>query len=254
MSLLKNLKTDDSIANEKDSVGNSGPLESGLYMAKVALAYLTKSKGGALGLVLNANTDAGREIRSTIYVTSGTEKGGQNFYTDKDGAKQYLPGFLLANSLALLTVGKELSDLDTEQKVVNVYSPEAKAEVPTKVDMVTDLLGQDILIGLIKQTVDKTVKNDAGAYVPTGETRDENEIDKFFRARDKMTTAEIRAQAAEAAFVETWDAKWTGVTRNRAKGAAGAGLGAGVAGNVGGSKSAAANAPSAKKPARSLFA
>ena len=250
MSLLKNLKTDDSIANEKDSVGNSGPLDSGLYMSKVTLAYLTKSKGGALGLVLNAKTEAGREIRSTIYVTSGTEKGGQNFYTDKDGAKQYLPGFLLANSLALLTVGKELSELDTEQKVVNVYSPEAKAEVPTKVDMVTDLLGQDILIGLIKQTVDKTVKNEAGAYVPTGETRDENEIDKFFRARDKMTTAEIRAQAEAAAFVETWDAKWTGVTRTKAKAK---GAAAGVAGKVGSPK-AAANAATASKPKTSLFA
>lgn len=244
MSLLQNLKSDDSIANEKDSVGNGGPLESGLYAAKIALAYLTKSAGGAVGLVLNAKTDSNREIRQTLWMTSGTAKGGTNFYVDKEGAKQYLPGFLLGNSLSLLTVGKELSELETEVKVVNVYSPEAKAEVPTKVDMLTDLLGQDILIGLIKQTVDKTQKNDAGAYIPTGETRDENEIDKFFRARDRMTTAEIRGKAEEASFVDVWANKWNGNTRNKAKGATGA------AGTAGAPKAAAGT----KKPTSSLFA
>jgi hypothetical protein len=247
MSLLKNLTSDATIANEKDSVGSSGPVESGLYPSKITLAYVTKSSGGAIGLVTHAKTDSGRDLRQTMWMTSGTAKGATNFYIDKDGAKQYLPGYLLANSLALLTVGKELSELDTETKVVNVYSPEAKAEVPTKVEMVVDLLGQDILIGVIKQTVDKTAKNEqTGVYVPTGETRDENEFDKFFRARDRMTTAEIRAQATEAAFADTWDAKWTGKTRNKAKG------GNGAAGTAGAPKAAAG--AGAKKPTTSLFA
>lgn len=248
MSLLSNLKTEDDIANERDSVGSGGVLESGLYPAKVTLAYLTKSDGGALGLNLHLKTDTGRDIRSVLYMTSGTAKGGLNYYVDKEGQKQYLPGFNLANSLALLTVGKNLADMTTEQKVVNAYSKEAKAEVPTKVDMLTDLLGKDILVGVIKQVVDKSQKNDAGVYVPTGETREENEIDKFFRARDRMTTTEIRAQATEATFVETWTAKWDGHTRNKAKG------GAGVAGKPGAPKGAAANAAGTKKPAQSLFA
>lgn len=246
MSLLTNLKSDDSIAGERDSVGGNGPLDSALYPSKIALAYMTKSAGGAVGVVLNAKTDQGREIRQTIWVTAGTAKGGQNFYTDKDGAKQYLPGFLLANSLALLTVGKELSELDAETKVVQAYSPEAKAEIPTKVEMLVELLGKDILIGLVKQVVDKTQKNDANVYVPTGETKEENEIDKLFRARDRMTTAEIRAQATEAAFAAVWEAKHTGNTRNKAKGA-------GAAGTAGAPKAAGAGSVTAK-PKTSLFA
>jgi hypothetical protein len=247
MSLLKNLKTDGAIANERDSVGSSGPLDSGLYPAKISLAYITKATSEAVGLVVHAKTAQDREIRQTLWMTSGKEKGGNNFYVDKNGEKQYLPGFNLANSLALLTVGKEISDLDTETKVVNVYSYDAKAEVPTKVEMITELLGQDIIVGLIKQVVDKTKKNDANVYVPTGETREENDIDKFFRARDRMTTAEIRAQATEASFIETWSAKWDGKTREKAKGANGA------AGNAGAPKAAAA-AAGTKKPATSLFA
>lgn len=245
MSLLANLKTDDTIATERDSVGTGGALESAVYASKIALAYLIKSAGGAIGLVLNAKTDGAREVRQTLWMTSGTAKGATNYYTDKEGNKQYLPGFNLANSLALLTVGKEISDLETETKVVPVYSPEAKTEVPTKVDMLVDLLGQEVLIGLIKQVVNKTAKNDSGAYIPTGETREENEIDKFFRARDRMTTAEIRAKAEEATFIDTWANKWNGVTRNKAKGATGA---------AGAGKPAAANAGVAKKPTSSLFA
>jgi len=246
MSLLSNLSTDASIPDEKDYVGTSGPLESGLYAATIALAYLTKSAGGAMGLVLTLKTDAGRDIRQTLWMTSGTAKGGKNYY-EKDGQKHYLPGFNHANSLALLTVGKEISQLDTETKVVNVYSPEAKAEVPTKVEVLTDLLGKEILVGLIKQTVDKTQKNDAGFYMPTGETRDENEIDKLFRAKDRMTTAEIRAQAEEASFADTWVTKWAGKTKDRSKGAA-----AGVAGIPKGA--AMGGAIGTKKPTTSLFA
>lgn len=246
MSLLATLSTDASIAEEKDSVGGGGPLDSGLYNATVSMAYLTKSQGGALGMVLTLKTEDGKDIRQTLWMTSGTAKGAKNYYEDKNGAKQYLPGFNHANSLALLTCGKEISQLDTETKVVNVYSAEAKSEVPTKVEVPMDLLGKEIIVGLIRQTVDKTKKNDAtGIYEATGETRDENEIDKLFRARDRMTTAEIRAQAETATFIDTWDAKFTGKTRDKSKGASG---------TAGAPKAAGAPAAAAKKPTTSLFA
>lgn len=214
MSLLKNLTSDSSITAEKDSVGGgSRVLDSGLILGTITLAYVTTSQGGAMGLVLGLKADAG-EVRPTLWMTSGTAKGCKNFY-EKDGEKFYLPGYLLANSLCLLTVGKEISELDTEEKVVNVWSSDAKAEVPTKVNMLMDLLGQKIYAGVIKQTVDKTKKDDAGVYQPTGETREENEIDKFFRARDKMTTAEIRAKAEAATFADTWSEKFTGTVRDK---------------------------------------
>lgn len=245
MSLLSTLTSDESIANEKDSVGGGGVLESNIYPAKVTLAYVTKSNGGAIGLVFAAKTTEGRDIKQTLWMTSGTEKGCKNYY-EKDGQKNYLPGFLAANALALLTTGKEVSELETETKVVNVYNSDAKAEVPTKVEMIMDLLGKDILIGLIKQTVNKTKKDEVtGVYLPTGETRDENEIDKFFRASDRKTTAEIRAQAEEAKFADTWLQKWEGKVKDKSSKTA-------AAGTPGAPRAAAPAA--AKKPATSLFA
>ena len=245
MSLLANLTSDESIANEKDSVGGGGVLESNIYPSKVTLAYVTKSNGGALGLVIAAKTTEGRDIKQTLWMTSGTEKGCKNYY-EKDGQKNYLPGYLAANALALLTTGKEISGLETETKVVNVYNSDAKAEVPTKVEMVMDLLGKEILIGLIKQTVNKSKKDEVtGVYLPTGETRDENEIDKFFRASDRKTTAEIRAQVEEAKFADTWLEKWQGKVKDKSSKTAATG--------APGAPRAAAPA-AAKKPATSLFA
>lgn len=248
MSLLANLATDASIADEKDSVGMaSGPLESGVYKAVVQTAYVTKSQGGATGLVINAKTDAGREIRQTFWMTSGTAKGGKNYY-EKDGQKSYLPGFIAANALSRLTTAKEISELDTEVKVINVYNRDAKAEVPTKVDMVMDLIGKEVLVGLLKQKVDKNAKNETtGVYEPTGETREENEVDKFFRASDRKTTSEILTQAEEATFIDTWSKKWTGVTRDKSKGTSAA------AGTAGLPKLSTGGAPT-KKPTTSLFA
>lgn len=244
MNMLANLKTDDAIEDEKDVLGGSRTRESGLYPMTVSMAYLSQSAGGATSLNLTLKDDAG-EIRQTLWMTSGKAKGGLNYYTDKNGEKKYLPGFVHANSLCLLAVGKEISALDTEDKVLNIYSPEAKKEMPTKVPVLMDLLNQEILVGLIKQVVDKSAKDAAGNYQPTGETREENEIDKLFRARDRMTTAEIRAQAGEAAFADSWETKWKGQTKNKASGVA-------ATGKVG-APGASAPAANTGRAATSLF-
>jgi hypothetical protein len=248
MNILSNLTTDETIANEKDSIGGgSRTIDSGIYEATIVHAYVTKSAGGAVGMVVNMKTDAGQELRQTFWMTSGTAKGCKNYYEDKNGDKQYLPGFILANSLCLLTVGQEISALETEQKVIPLYNVEAKSEIPTKVDMLMDLVGKQVVAAVMKQIVDKTKKNEtSGLYEPTGETREENEIDKFFRQRDRMTTAEIRAKAEAATFVNTWAEKWTGKVRDKSKGAAG---GVKAISGLPGTKAVAAN-----KPSVSLFA
>lgn len=249
MSFLSTLTSDDSIANEKDVIIGGGPrlLDSGIYSGKVVHAYVNKSAGGAIGLnvLLDFN---GTQLRQTFWMTSGTAKGCKNYY-EKDGQKNYLPGFILANSLCLLTVGQEINKLETEKKVIPLWNSETKSEVPTQVDMLTDLIGKEIVAAVFRQIVDKTAKNAAtGAYEPTGETREENEVDKFFRARDRMTTAEIRAQAEEASFVNTWAEKFGGKTRDRSKGAAAG------SGNAGLPRAAAAAPAAGKKPTTSLFA
>lgn len=250
MTLLAGLTTAEDIKPVTDSVGSSGPLDSGIYAGVVSMAYLEQSKGGALAVVLTIKTDEGREIRNQkLWVQSRASKGNKNFYMDKDGKKNYLPGFVTANSLALLAAAKELSALTPEEKTIKIYNFEAKADVPTKVQVLVELLDQAVHVGVVRQTVDKNAQNASGDYVPSGETRDENEIDKFFRARDRLTTAEVLAGATEAAFYDTWSAKNTGVTKNRATGTRHPSLGS----TAGGGTATNGSSATAAAPIESLF-
>ena len=239
MSLLKNLTTDASIADEKDFIGR-GVLDSDLYLSTIKLAYVKQAASGAVALVVHAETADGRKIQEDLWMQSGTAKGGKNYY-EKDGVKSYLPGYLIATSLTLLTLGKEISDVDTETKVVNVYSKEAKGDAPTKVEAVVDLIGQEVILGVIKEVVDKQSKV-GESYVNTGETREQNVIDKVFRAKDNKTTFEFRNKIEDAGYYEQWKSAWQGKVRNKATNAPDAKPGAGAAGG------------GTKKPTTSLFA
>lgn len=251
--LLSNLNTDASLEDEKDILGGGGPLDTDVYGSEITMAYLDKSQGGALGLNLHLKTDQGREIRETLWVASGDAKGNKTYFENKQGEKKPLPGFTNATAMCLLTVGKELGEMDTESKVVKVYSREAQAEVPQTKEVLVDLLGQRIKVGLFKQTIDKRAKGDDGNYAPTGETRDVNEIDKFFRDRDGMTTAEIRAQADEAVFMNTWKDKWAGQVRDRTSKDAPQGGTAGLPRQAANSPAGAGAAAASSKPKQSLF-
>lgn len=237
---LKNLQESSNVEKDKDSVGGTSfVVESGAEEYEIELAYIGKSQSGATSLTLHLKRD-GAMVRQTLWVTSGDAKGNKTSYTDAKGKEHNLPGFSIANGLCLLTVGKPLAEMDTEEKVVKLYDFDAGKEMPVAVEALTELHGQHVIAGVIKQIVDKTKKNDAtGQYEPTGETREENEIDKFFRAKDGLTKTEIEGGVTEPTFLNTWKAKWTGVTRNKAKGASASG--------------AVAGAPVAAKPTTSLF-
>lgn len=246
MSLLKGLKKDIAApTTEKDTLGGVQLLDSNVYGATITMAYGQKSTGGALGIFLTFKTDEGKEINQTIYVTGGDAKGNSPTYKDKDGNEHYLPGYLQVNGLCLLTVGKELSDIEDEEKTISVWDSTAKAKVLKKMPVMTELIGQRIKIGVLRQTESKQEKNEANVYVPTTDTREVNEINKFFRDEDSLTVAEIEAQATEPKFMADWLEKFKGKTLDKTSKDAKAPSGKPAP--------AAGGAASAPKPASSLF-
>ena len=222
--LLAGLETTEAIKEDGDFLGGFNALDSGIVNATVELAYVTVSDGGAKALNVTFKTDNGQTLRQQFWMTSGAAKGGLPYYVNKTTLeKKYLQGFVHANHLCLLAAGKRITSLDTEEKMINLYSPKEGRELPTKVDMVMDLLGKKITMGVFKQTVDKTKESGVDAtgkkiYTPTGETRVENEVDKFFRHRDGLTVTEITAKQTEPKFKAQWAEKWTGVTRDKSTG------------------------------------
>lgn len=209
--MFNNLKTDDSVEQPTDNVGGgSRTLESGLYDFVIDLAYVDFSKGGAMSLNLHLTNSNNQSLRSQLWMTSGTAKGQKNYYEGKDGKKKYLPGFIIANDLCLLTIGQEISEIEPEEKTVKLYNFDLKKEAPTKVQVVTELLGQQVTVGVHKILVDKNVKDTNGNYVASGEYREINEVVKVFRADDKFTVLEIKAEADEATVFEKWADNNTG--------------------------------------------
>ena len=112
MNMLANLQTSKEVVEDGDVLGGGGgfqALETGLYEFTIQVIYIEPSRGGAAGLHLHLLDDKGGVVRQTLWMTSGTAKGGKNTYTDKrTGEEKYLPGFIQANHLALLTTGEEI--------------------------------------------------------------------------------------------------------------------------------------------------
>jgi hypothetical protein len=216
MSILSGMTNDiKDVKQDTDHVpsGKYGVVDSGLYNCTVEMAYIKESAKGAIAVALTLKDENGHEIKEDLWIQSGNAKGNKNYYEGKNG-KAYLPGFTAIDSLCLLATGKALSTQDTEEKAVKVWSYDAKTDVPTQVQVLVDLLDKPITVGVLRKTVDKTAEGPDGEWHPTGEHIDRNEINKFFRAADRLTTAEIRSGTTEGAYCAKWDTLYSGITKD----------------------------------------
>lgn len=205
--------TNDGLEQAQDRLGGYAPFETDAYDATIKLAYAGKSDGGANSLSIVAETADGREYRETLWVTN---KKGENWFLNKqDQSKKVpLPGFTVAEHIALCTVEKPLSQLLFEEKVVNLYDYDQKKDVPTNVQVATELLGKIVTLGIVQSTENKNVKS-GNDYVPTAETRQVNSIDKVFHTPTKLTMVEVENNISVAAFYPSWVERNKGITRDR---------------------------------------
>lgn len=216
MSLFDNVKTAADVQKEQERVKGkrTPPLSSDIYNLIIKHAYARKSKGGAIGVNLVFNVvGEDRELRDQQWITSGDSKGNKTFYeTEQDGkkVKKFLPGFIMIDELSRLTLGKGILACATEKKVIPLYSRDANAEVPTEVDMFTELLGKAVCAAVLQTLQDRTKKNDqTGKYEPTGQTFESNEVNKYFNATDRKTAIEVEANI-DADYHKAWLDKWKG--------------------------------------------
>lgn len=223
--IFSKLKSD-GLEEAKDSLGGGfGAIPSDVYTGKIKAAYAGESAGGALSMTFVVGVQVAgkeREYRETVYVTSSKEKGQNNFY-ERDGKQIPLPGFTTANDICLLTTGYELNAQDFEERIVKIYDFTTRAEVPTKVQMAINVVGQEITLGILQQREAKTKKNEAtGQYedVP-GETRDINVIDKVFHTESGRTVSEVSRKLDKGEFLDQWREKNQGQIRDKTQGKAG---------------------------------
>lgn len=186
-------------STEQDTLGGGSLLKTNIYSGKIDAAWLSASEKGALALNLLV-TVAGKTLRQQTFFTNVNKS--VTYEDKKTKEKKALPGYLFACALTKLITGKTVEKLPTEQRVISLYDYKQKKEVPTKIEALPDLHGAAVLVAVEEQIVDKTAKVGT-EYKPTGETRKQNEIVKFFDAATKKTSTEL-AGNADAVFHDKW--------------------------------------------------
>lgn len=211
---FNNLVNSDQLAEQTDSLGGRQLFPSDVYKAVISCVYLTESKNGATGAVLDLKID-GKDYRETIWFTNHN---GENFYVGRDGTKQGLPGWNTMDALSMCSVGKGFMAAlgSREEKVVKVYDYESKSEQPTNVPVVMDLLNAPVSVGIIHQIVNKRELID-GEYKEVDETREENVINAVFNTASGKTFSEMKKNA-EPTFMDKWLNKYkTGAPLDKSK-------------------------------------
>ena len=207
----------DDIKLKETSLGGGSYLwDSGVYKTIVDMAYFDQSKGGAHSLNVTLLGEDGKKLKQTVWFTNRKE---EVHFINQKGEKDYLPGYTLANNMALIITGEDVNEAfeNSEKKMVNVYDFNEKKEKPTEKSVATSLLGKQIKVAILKQTVNKRVNDGTGNYVDSAETRDENQIKEFYFADSDLTVVEKAKDAKEALMMPKWAERNTGKTLNRVK-------------------------------------
>lgn len=198
--------------------GGSFLWDSGVYKANIEMVYLDQAKSGAVSFNILLKNEEGKELKEAMYIKSGDKKGNKTYY-EKDGKQFPLPGYSTANSLCISAVGKPLHEVlgAVEKKMVNIYNSELKKEVPTERPVPMELVGKTITVAVHNIVEDKNIKNDAGEYVPSGETRGKNEC-KFFGNAEGLSTEE-KQKGEEPKIFKAWAEKNDGIVIDKTSGA-----------------------------------
>ncbi len=215
-----NLKIDDDVKLDEDTLGGgSFTWESGVYDCVVDMAYISESKGGAMGLNLTL-LDGSKKLKETLWISSGKVKGQKSTYIDAKGTKRPLPGYTQGLNLCMTAIDETIEDAAnaSEAKTINIYDFEAKKEKPTNVEHVmTNLIGKPVKVGVIKRIENKRANDGNGNYVDIPETREVNVISQFFYADSGLSVMEKAKGETEAKFIDAWSKANTGKTQDRSK-------------------------------------
>lgn len=210
------------IGGDEDRLGGSFIWPSGAFEVTIKNAYSGKAGSGAKSMTFEVEDVTGKRLRWTEYVTSGDAKGGLPYY-EKDGKKNYLPGYNIANAICILASKKGLGDQTWETKQVKIYNKDTKSEVPTPTPVAVDLIGKKVILGVLEVETNKSIKV-GNAYKRTAETKKENRVDKIFYLDNKCTLKELvdakkAGKEPVAAFYDQWVEANDGKVKNDVKAA-----------------------------------
>ena len=211
-SLFSSAVVADTAQKETDSVGGRSLLTTGFYDFNIKMAYAAKAKSGSIFLSLELVDADGNAHNEKLYYVS---KAGKSTY-ERDGKEYPLMGYSAANAVALFATGKGIAEQESETKVIKLYSHDAGGEVKTEVEAIPEMIGQTIRVGIVQQTVNKSVLVD-GNYANTNEEKSECVIEKVIDITSNRTVSETLAEMEEPVYYNKFMDKLDGKVRNKFK-------------------------------------
>lgn len=200
--MFGNFKTE-GIEASKDSLGGFNRLPSGIYEGTIKTLFVRKLASGTYQATVIADLGDHGEYREQLYITN---KEGKN-YSEFNGKKRFRAGYTIVNDITLVTTGKNLYELEPEDRTFKIYDFDAKEEVPTSVPTIIECMGEEIALAITLTKEFKRKQDDSGEWVDTDETVELNKIAKVFYPKD-MATVNERNSNADVSFAEAWLAKY----------------------------------------------
>lgn len=217
MSLLSMMKqTKGEVVENKDKVSPAfGVLDTDIYDATLDLAFTRRSANGAIGLELHFTLADGYKYKETPWLTNRNK---ETTYM-RDGKAHRLPGYTLANNLALITTGADIVNQDTEEFVVKLYNYDMGVEQNTTVDALKEMMGNKVKLAIRKTLEFKRAANAQGVYEDTKDTREVNEIVAVMDV-EGFTVQELYDELDAPIFAPAWLEANQGKVRDRTQGKA----------------------------------
>jgi len=182
MGILDSLVVETPLKVEVDSTAKAGSfqIDTGLHKLTIDVAYLDTQFGSNVLVV----TFKDCPFSETLYIT---DVNGNHMVKPRNGKGDPYPckGFAMANTLCLLAAGVPFAPdkLTVENKFVDVYDFTLKARAPTSKEVIMDLSGKDIWVG-VHHIIKNKSKNIDGKWVLQPEEKNYNVVDKFFQKVD----------------------------------------------------------------------
>lgn len=210
MSIFSTITTDSEAKEFTPSAGKL-ILDSGIYECTIKRAYSKKAAmSKALNVTLVLDVPGKGEITQVLWISN---KEGANFYKTKDGSKNVMPGYSMANAICAFTTQKTLEHIEPEQGSVMEYSYKDSREIPVPCYLMKELWGKQVLLGIVKEEHNNR-KNINGTYEAVAETHFENNIDAVFGVESHKSYQEARDNL-EAKQYDRWIERNTGKIRDK---------------------------------------
>lgn len=195
--------TDIKAAEDKVGGGGFAKIEkTGIQDLICTKAYAGQSDGGAYFVEAHFENAEKARLIMREYITSGTKKGCLNYYIDKDGNKQYLPGYNKVKALdyMLTKIDSDLPKLDKRQ--IKLWDKDLKKELPVEKDACIDWIGKPVT-ALITKVLENKSEKIGDKWADIAGTIEKFEIDHFLDPVTRATRNELTG-GLQVEFFNKW--------------------------------------------------